>query len=160
MDRNTSIDISSVPGVVFWTVLTALYILQRLQPFTYTEFISFDRWEGGYVKCSSILPFSWCLGFFFFFLDRVQRLELNLNSVFGGVVDTDHGFGHIFLQMMTRSAEQTLAPMGHLPTLHLQFSYECTHLPYPHPLMLCPRFELADVQRLCVYIYYSLVYEL
>lgn len=106
--------------------------------------------------------------------------------MFWGVGDNDRGFGRIFLQMMARSAEQILAPVGHLSTLHLQFFYECAHLPYPEPQplpppphacskwrdellmsdglavrgVLCPCFQLADVKRLCVYIYYNLVYEL
>lgn len=62
MDRKSSINISSVTGVFFWTVFTAMYIIQRLQQFTYIEFILFDRRERGCVKCSLIFFF------FFFFL--------------------------------------------------------------------------------------------
>lgn len=60
----------------FWTVFAAMYILQRPQRFTYIEFILYDRWAGGGVKCSLILAGCFCF-------DRVYRLELNLNSVLG-----------------------------------------------------------------------------
>lgn len=56
MDRKSSINISSVTEVFFWTVFTAMYIFQRLQQFTYMEFILFDRQERGCVKCSLIFP--------------------------------------------------------------------------------------------------------
>lgn len=49
MDCNTSINISSVTGIFFWTVFTAMYILQRLQQFTYIEFILYDE-VGGRVR--------------------------------------------------------------------------------------------------------------
>lgn len=82
----------------------AMYIVWRLRQFTYIEYFTFIWWVGG------------CI---FIFWTDFYRFELNLISVWG-VVETDGGFGLIFLQTV-RSPEQIeiLAPTGHLSALHL-----------------------------------------
>lgn len=57
-----------------------MYIVWRLQKFTYIYRIFYFHLVGGKVR--------------FYFLDRLYRFELNLNSVWG-VVEIDSGFGRI-----------------------------------------------------------------
>lgn len=132
---------------------------------------------GGRVKCSLIFDRFPSL---FVFVGQDLQVGIKPQQCCGELSVTDRRFSCIFLQTMARSAQQTVAPMGHLSPFYLQFSYKCAYLPLPwNPTpykkwrdellmsdrpavrgILCSYFKLADVERLCLYIYYNLVYEL